>query len=138
MVVPCCAEPDYFTGFTLVIATGLPEATLLALAELLHSRGVPLIVPRSYGLLGSIRLQLVDHTIVESKPDTEQFDLRLANPFPELEEFATRLDMSKMDDMEHAHTPYVVILLYALKEWKQGHGGILPSTFDEKNEFKEL
>ena len=61
----------------------------------------------------------MDHVIVEAKPDTEQFDLRLANPFPELEEFAAGFDFVHMDAMEHAHTPYVVILLQALRNWMQ-------------------
>ena len=32
-----------------------------------------------------LRLQLVDHEVVESKPDTRHWDLRMSTPFPALQ-----------------------------------------------------
>ncbi|KAI8019350.1 NEDD8-activating enzyme E1 regulatory subunit AXR1 [Camellia lanceoleosa] len=38
----------------------------------------------------------------------------------------------------HKDTPYVIILLKVADEWAKTHGGSLPSTREEKKEFKEL
>ena len=49
-------------------------------------RGIPLVVVRSHGFLGSLRLQLKDHEVVETKPDTTHWDLRIDSPWPKLQE----------------------------------------------------
>jgi amyloid beta precursor protein binding protein 1 len=38
----------------------------------------------------------------------------------------------------HKHIPYVVILVKMAEEWAQSHSGNLPSTREEKKEFKDL
>lgn len=43
-----------------------------------------------------------------------------------------------MDENEHAHIPYVLLLLHYLNRWKDDHEGKTPSTFDEKVQFKLL
>lgn len=91
---------------------------------------------RSYGLVGSFRAQLVDHTIVEAKPDTDKIDLRIFNPFRGLEEYCNTIELGSLDSMEHAHVPYVVILFKMNATWKKTHDGELPKTFDEKNAYK--
>lgn len=45
-------EPAFFMKFSVVIATQLPEVTLLPLSRLLWSQKVPLVVARSYGFIG--------------------------------------------------------------------------------------
>jgi amyloid beta precursor protein binding protein 1 len=45
-----------------------------------------LVVVRSHGFLGSLRLQLKDHEVVETKPDTTHWDLRIDSPWPKLQE----------------------------------------------------
>ena len=58
-------------------------------------------------------------SVVESKPDNPADDLRLSQPWPELEQYALSLDFSKMDSTEHSHTPYVVILLQHAAKWRK-------------------
>lgn len=53
---------------------------LISMSELLWFADIPFIAARSYGLIGSTRLQLKEHTIIESHPDTQNPDLRLT-PF---------------------------------------------------------
>lgn len=55
-------KPDYFLQFTLVIATALPQSSLLKLAAILWDAGIPLIVARSYGFTGYIRIVVPEHT----------------------------------------------------------------------------
>lgn len=38
----------------------------------------------------------------------------------------------------HSHVPYVIILLQALKIWKDSHDGQKPKSFAEKDEFKKF
>lgn len=40
------------------------------------------------------------------------------------------------DPVAHKHIPYVVILVKMAQEWAKSHGGTLPSTREEKKEFK--
>ena len=43
-----------------------------------------------------------------------------------------------MSDHDHGHIPYVILLLYYLERWKDMHSGVVPSTYREKSEFREL
>ncbi|RHY78025.1 hypothetical protein DYB38_004428, partial [Aphanomyces astaci] len=76
---------SYVNGFNLVVATQLVEPSLSALAKHCQEHAIPLLVLHSFGLFGYLRLQIPDHTIIDSKPDTPFHDLRLASPFPELQ-----------------------------------------------------
>jgi amyloid beta precursor protein binding protein 1 len=46
--------------------------------------------------------------------------------------------MDTLDDHEHGHIPYLLLLLHYLEEWKNTHDGKAPATYKEKNGFKEL
>ncbi|KAI9347199.1 amyloid beta precursor protein binding protein 1 [Zopfochytrium polystomum] len=131
------SNPSFFHQFTMIITTALDEATLLRLAELCWDSNIPLVVVKSIGFFGYIRVVVPEHTIVESHPD-QTLDLRLDCPFPELAKFASTFNFEKMDGVGFAHIPYIVILLQCLDEWKAAHGGALPQTSAERNEFKAL
>lgn len=132
-------NPAYFSNFSAVIATGLQEKTLLALAARLWDANVPLLVCRSYGFIGYMRLQMNEHPVVETHPDNDFDDLRLDRPFPALRAFVDSINMAELTDKEHSHTPYVVILLKALDEWQRQNGSrALPKSGQEKQAFKAL
>jgi hypothetical protein len=46
-------------------------------------------------------------------------DLRLVNPWPELKEFCLNFNLEEMENIRHAHMPYIVILIQALEKYKQ-------------------
>lgn len=50
--------------------------------------------------------------------------------------FAETIDLNVADPVAHKHTPYVIILVKMAEEWAKTHGGGLPSTRDEKKQFK--
>jgi amyloid beta precursor protein binding protein 1 len=137
---------SFFSQFQLVIASNQPESLLLPLSSILT---VPLIVIQSYGLLGSIRLQYKDHEIIESKPENGKMDLRIADAFPELVEYCDSFDLEgdTLNDREHGHVPYIVILYKALQQYKlssssssssSSNGGTcFPSDDASKAAFKE-
>ena len=102
-------EPAYFSQFSMVIATQVPDRELSALETLLRASRIPLVVGarchvataqvcsvypcccvpslqigRTYGLVGFVRLSAGEHTVVESKLEFFKEDLRISEPFPEL------------------------------------------------------
>ncbi|PON83835.1 NEDD8-activating enzyme E1 regulatory subunit APP-BP [Trema orientale] len=131
-------NPSFFSQFTLVIATQLVEDSMIKLDRICREANVMLVFARSYGLTGLVRISLKEHTIIESKPDHFLDDLRLNNPWPELKRFAETIDLDVSDPVAHKHIPYIIILVKMAQEWANRHGGTLPSTREEKKEFKEL
>lgn len=129
-------KPKFFSSFQLVIATQMRETDLLKLDAICRASRVQLLVVRSYGLVGYLRASLPEHHIVESKPDSQVDDLRLHDPWPELQQWALSYDLTALDDVAHAHMPYVVLLLQAAERWRAAHGGTLPSTSADKAAFK--
>ncbi|CEG40943.1 sumo-activating enzyme [Plasmopara halstedii] len=130
-------EPQFLDQFDLVLATQLDEIVTVKLAQLCLSKQIPLILVTSYGFLGSLRLQVVRHVITDAKLDPPRHDLRLSKPFPELEKFASSVDLDSLSTIEHAHVPFVVLLLQAMRKWKETHHGSFPITFAEKEAFKK-
>lgn len=124
-----------------------------------NGKSIPLLIVKSYGLIGSVRVQTPYHPIIESKPDNTKPDLRLAFAnvdFPELYQLATKVNLKTegegeaggLDSKQHSHVPYVIILLQALDQWRSSseHGNAngngndkkLPKTLEEKNAFKKI
>ncbi|EDV96458.1 GH15185 [Drosophila grimshawi] len=125
-------RPNFFDSFDLVIASNLNEQSLLQLANRLWESNVPLVYCRSLGMLGSIRLQLKEHCIVEAHPDNRQFDLRLEQPFHALREHLEATEVtSKM--------PWLVVLYKFIKIWQkeQEDGRLAPSNYKEKTNLRE-
>lgn len=131
-------DPKFFTSFTLIIANNIPEGPLLKLASICWDHSIPLFSVRAYGLVGYLRIQTPEHTIVESKPDNPSDDLRITSPFPTLKQYAESVNLDTMDSTEHSHTPYIVLLIKYLEQWKNTHAGKLPSTYAEKSEFRNI
>ncbi|ELT96932.1 hypothetical protein CAPTEDRAFT_19394 [Capitella teleta] len=131
-------NPTFFNNFTVVIACGLTEKSLLDLANLLWDNDIPLLVCRSYGLIGYLRIVLKEHTVIESHPDSALDDLRLDSPFPGLSDYCKNLDLEAMSKKDHSHTPWLVILYKFIQDWKRSHNGELPKNYKEKNQLKEL
>mmetsp|Transcript_14646 Transcript_14646/g.15344 ORF Transcript_14646/g.15344 Transcript_14646/m.15344 type:complete len:613 (-) Transcript_14646:64-1902(-) len=132
-------DPLFLKKFSLVIvANPIPSISKLV-SNSCWELSVPLIIVRSYGFIGSYRFQVHGiHGIIESKTEADLPDLRINAPFPDLVEYCNKFDLSNQDSVQHSHTPYVVILYYALVNWKQNHDGKVPKTVAEKKEFKAL
>mmetsp|Transcript_7492 Transcript_7492/g.24880 ORF Transcript_7492/g.24880 Transcript_7492/m.24880 type:complete len:560 (+) Transcript_7492:72-1751(+) len=130
-------KPSFFSGFDLVIATQLPESLAVALDEVCRELRVKLVVARSYGLVGFLRVSVAEHCVIESKPENTLDDLRLGNPWPQLAEFVEGFDMEAADEMTRKHIPFAVILAKHAAAWRAAHGGALPSTSAERAAFKQ-
>lgn len=122
-------DVSFWTQFNLVIASNMTESELLGISATCLTNKIPLMIVRSYGLIGYCRILLQNHQIVESKPDSDPYDLRLLSPFPELEEYCSKFNLAEMEALEHGHTPYVVILFQAIRQWKLENNNLLPTSF---------
>ncbi|XP_062442883.1 NEDD8-activating enzyme E1 regulatory subunit isoform X2 [Rhea pennata] len=131
-------DPSFFSRFNLVVATQLPESTLLRLAEVLWNSNIPLLVCRTYGLVGYMRIIIKEHPVVESHPDNALEDLRLDKQFPELREHIQSYDLDHMDKKDHSHTPWIVIVAKYLTKWFNEKSDQLPKSYKEKEAFRQL
>lgn len=112
--------------------------SLYSLSSHLWLNNVPLVVCTSYGFIGSIRLQVSEHCIIESHPDNLLEDLRLDKPFPGLKEYMNTINLAGMDHKQFSHTPYLVLLYKALEIWRTQNHSALPSNYKEKEALKHL
>lgn len=131
----------FVNDFTIVIACCLPKGSLLTLAEHCKKQALPLVIVQAYGLIGYVRLQTPEHTIIESHYDNDRTDLYIhpdqTRNFPELAAFINAFNLSNdVEYFKHAHTPYVAVLGQHIKRWQAEHEGKMPTTFNEKKEFK--
>ncbi|XP_076656236.1 nedd8-activating enzyme E1 regulatory subunit APP-BP1 isoform X2 [Halictus rubicundus] len=130
-------SPDFFNNFTVVVATSLIEKSLILLSQRLWKLNIPLIVCRSIGFIGYLRIQVKDHTIIETHPDNETPDLRLDKPFGTLKKHLDSINLDEMSFKDHSHVPYLVILYKFLEKWIKEKGE-LPKTYKEKQQLKEM
>ncbi|XP_025065255.1 NEDD8-activating enzyme E1 regulatory subunit isoform X2 [Alligator sinensis] len=131
-------DPSFFCRFNMVVATQLPESTLLRLAELLWNYNIPLLVCRTYGLVGYMRIIIKEHPVVESHPDNALEDLRLDSPFPELKEHIQTYDLDHMEKKDHSHTPWIVIMAKYLAKWYSEKSDQLPRSYKDKEAFRQM
>lgn len=132
-------SPEFFLPFHLVIVAYpfLEERHILELGRICWENNIPILIARSYGLIGYLRIVVKDHEIVESNLDNPVEDLRISNPWPELVEFSTLMDINEMEGKMHSHTPWLIILIQFLLKWKETHNGQPPKTSTEKKQFKD-
>jgi amyloid beta precursor protein binding protein 1 len=130
-------KPEFFDPFNMLIASNMDLPTLRKFAKYCYEKDKILVVVRTYGMLGYIRTIAKSHEVVEAKPDQEIDDLRLSSPWPELLKFCETQDLDSMDEKTLYHTPYPIILILLVREWKKKHGH-LPTTRAERQDFVQM
>lgn len=132
------ALADFFGKFTIVVVAdwAVTDGHLLKLGKFLWDNHIPLVVARVTGLVATVRLVCKEHNVVEARVDNPPDDLRINNPWPELQEYADSIDLTTLSSKDHGHVPYVILLIKAVQQWRAAHDGKLPDTFDEKDAFK--
>lgn len=125
-------------GKLLIIASDLNPQVLESLSHTCESLKLALVMVQAYGLIGCVRLQLPGKVpLLEPKPTNAPPDLRLKTSFPALDELVGSVDLSALENHQHGHVPYPIILKKAANAWRSNHGDKLPTSFAEKQEFKE-
>ena len=135
-------DADFLSQYKLVLVSGpLKRSSLNALCQGARELHIPVLYTHSVGFYSTFSLQLPpEFPIVETHPDPETTqDLRLLSPWPELIEAGARINnLDSLDDHQHGHVPYILLLLHYLEKWKASHDGNIPSNYKEKTEFREL
>jgi NEDD8-activating enzyme E1 regulatory subunit len=114
---------DWLSTFELVIGTNLHNSQALMISERCGEK-IPFVLIRQYGLIGSIRIDIPEIPVIESKEyqnKNKEQDLRLNEPFPELMSFAMDQETFNLKALPievQGHVPYVVILIQAAESWK--------------------
>lgn len=123
---------DFWDQFTAVIVS---DFELKTLREVLWSKSIPLIVVNTVGFYGSVKVNVPETTVVETHDPSKLYDLRIDKPWPELQHYVDLVDLDALDDVDHAHVPYVVIFIKALTQWNNAHGQP-PQNYNEKKQFR--
>lgn len=121
----------------LVVASDLETPLLMKVATVCDAERVPLVAVHSYGLMGIVRLQTPPLPLLNPKPRDVLPDLRLLKPFGALQEMAASIQWDMLENHEHGHIPFPLILLRSADKWRDQHEGQLPQNFSEKQEFQE-
>uniref|UniRef100_A0A336LIK4 NEDD8-activating enzyme E1 regulatory subunit n=1 Tax=Culicoides sonorensis TaxID=179676 RepID=A0A336LIK4_CULSO len=124
-------NPEFFKNFDVVVATSLDERTIVTLSNLLWDLNIPLVICRSVGFLGSIRVQIKEHCVVETHPDNRQSDLRLEQPFLSLKEHIDNTELSPK-------VPWLIVMYKYLQQYIRENNGQMPSTYKEKIKLREM
>jgi len=100
---------------------------------------VPVIHILSVGFYSSFSIQLpAVFPIVDTHPDPASTqDMRLLNPWPELSAIVPK-SLDALEDHDHGHVPYLLILLHYLETWKSSHDGKPPANYKEKSAFRDM
>lgn len=128
--------------YNLILVSGpIPVEMLQRICAYALQNSIPAIYIQSAGFYASFSVQLpTEFPIIDTHPDPESTqDLRILAPWPELDAAVDSLgDISSLSDHDHGHIPYILLLLYYLRQWKASHNGSVPSNFQAKTEFREL
>ncbi|CAF1619188.1 unnamed protein product, partial [Didymodactylos carnosus] len=109
---------DKYQCVVLANTLNISQQTLLTLANRLWSAHVPLIVCRTNGFIGQIRLQVREHYVIEAHPDDTIPDLRLDHPISEFLSYCNNINFLTLKREEHGHLPSLVILFKTLQLWQ--------------------
>eukprot|EP00210_Caulerpa_lentillifera_P008498 g8106.t1 len=131
-------QPRFFEHYSLIIATQLTPSRAKAIVKKCEEFGVPFINVRSYGFIGYIQLHVDEICIVESKPDDQVPDLRLATPWNELTDFVNSFDFENLEDVQHSHLPFIILLIKSLELWKKTNEDTLPTKRVQQDAFKAI
>lgn len=133
----CLSRQGFFDTFDVVLVSDyIPIKLLLALREKLWLRNVPLVHVNTRGLYGTLQISREETVVIETHDPSKMYDLRIDQPWQELQDYANSFSLDDLDDIEHAHVPYIVIFIKGIERWKNDHHGLLPKTHDEKKLFK--
>ncbi|PGH17081.1 hypothetical protein AJ80_04954 [Polytolypa hystricis UAMH7299] len=135
-------DASFLPRYKLIIVTApIRRSTLRTICDTAQQLSIPVIYTHSVGFYAAFSLQLPSiFPIVETHPSPESMqDLRLTNPWPELAALADQVkDLDALDDLQHGHVPYVLLLLHYLQKWRDEHEGRYPENYKEKSAFRDL
>lgn len=138
------SRKDILDQYSLILLIGpiTPLSTLWEIGDYASRRLIPFFYIHSVGFYSHFSVQLpAQFPVVDTHPDPDSTqDLRLLNAWPELLDFVLLKtnNLDSLDDHEHGHVPYLLLLLHYLESWRASHDGRSPGNYGEKKDFKNL
>ena len=81
-------------------------------------------------MIGYLRISKPVNAIVQTKLAQVKFkDLRVSEPWEELQAFADGLDLDTLEQIDFIHVPYAVLLIKLCAKWRAEHDGAMPTNF---------
>ena len=112
------------------------------MSQAAQDQQIPFFYVRSLGFYSHFSVSLpAAFPIVETHPDPVTVsDLRVLDPWPELQALADEVtgSLEDLSDDDHGHVPYVLLLLHFLGVWKNNHDGEAPRDYQEKSAFRKM
>lgn len=137
------SQQDVLNQYNLILLVGPtnPVNILQKVSSFASKQSIPLFYIHSVGFYSHFSVQLPSQfPVVDTHPDPDSTqDLRLLRPWPELLEYmhTKTQNLHNLDDHDHGHVPYLLLLLYYLEDWHDSHSGQPPANYSEKKTFKE-
>ena len=88
-----------------------------------------MIIMKNYGMIGYLRLFKNCYCTCETKEEGEKYDLRITEPFPELQALVDTYDTDNLEIQDHKFVPFIVILIQELQKWKNAVKNFLLTNF---------
>lgn len=136
------SNQSFWLQFDVIVVSGFISFQMLSsLERVIWPANIPLLRVWTYGFYGALRIARYETAVFETHDPSPTYDLRLDTPWQELTDYAASFDLDELDDADHAHVPYIVIYLKALKHWRIANGRVdplaLPLTYVEKTDFRK-
>eukprot|EP00916_Digyalum_oweni_P001243 GHVL01002416.1.p1 GENE.GHVL01002416.1~~GHVL01002416.1.p1 ORF type:complete len:528 (+),score=85.39 GHVL01002416.1:7-1590(+) len=132
-------DSTFLDKFSLVIVTEVAFNEAYFIFKL--CRKAKIIFAKTFGQFGVVRLYGHLHTVIETKPDSSVPELRISNPFPELETYIDSINFKNLNSNEQAHVPWIILLIISLKilkkEMSREEIDWVPSSDLEKEKLRE-
>lgn len=108
---------------SIIISTGnQSKAWISQISDSVREKGFKYLHLQTIGFFGIFYLDAGKFHYFEGGDRTTSGDLRIINPWPELQEFMESFNLEEMPNDEHVHLPYTVILYNARKNALQRLG----------------
>ncbi|ULU00911.1 hypothetical protein L3Y34_001375 [Caenorhabditis briggsae] len=133
-------DVEKLATFSVVVAVNQTEEVDAKFAQVLYDISVPFVCIKSFGLIGTIRICIKEHTIANSHEENPRPDLRLDAPFKKLTEMIAETDLNDMTIEQLRHTPYILLHFKALEEFRKQRNDekAFPTTTSDRKEIQQI
>ena len=124
----------------IIVTTGnISNKILNEISNIVRSKNIRQIHIQTLGFFGAFYIDGNQHHFYEGGVENKDpNDLRIHKPFPELLEYFESFNLDSLEDIEHAHLPYPIILYHARKRLLNKEGINKISSLNKKLLIEEI
>lgn len=106
------ADPEFWHFDCVIVSGFLSDPLETQLNQILWNSNIAQVIISTVGFYGLVRMHFHEQTIIETH-DNDLTDLRLDEPWPQLQEYVDSIDLDTLDEQSLAGVPYAVLLIKA-------------------------